>query len=118
MNVWMTSFSALLFLFIAFLMSFWFGPTLQFAFAGFAIGGLLGLLGLVLTRWEVQHEGLFYTPSRSVAVVFTFSITAPFVFGWWGATHPGNNPPRQQHLLTSGSATQVSFSVPPRLIFF
>jgi len=118
MNVWMTSFSALVFLFIAFLMSFWLGPTLQFALGGFAAGGLLGLLGLVLTRWEVQQAGLFYTPSRSVAVVITFAITARFLYGWWHATHPGNSLPGQQHWLTSGSATQFSFAVGAGLISY
>jgi hypothetical protein len=118
MNVWMTSFSALLFLFIAFLMSFWLGPTLQFALAGFAAGGLLGLLGLVLTRWEVQQEGLFYTPSRSVALLITFAIAARFLYAWWHATHPGNSVPGQQHWLIRGSATQFSFAVGAGLIAY
>src|SRR5437763_11998379 len=52
-HVWMTSFSAVLFLFVAFLMSFWLGATLRFALAGMAIGAVLGLLGLALTRCDV-----------------------------------------------------------------
>ena len=52
MNVWMTSFSAVFFLCFTFLISFWLGPTLRFALAGMAVGGVLGLLGLILTRWE------------------------------------------------------------------
>src|SRR5947207_14978116 len=64
MNVWATGLSAVLFLFFTFLISFWLGPTLRFALAGIGFGGLLGLVGLAVTRWECQPEGLFYTPSR------------------------------------------------------
>src|SRR5437868_9836705 len=68
-NVWMTSFSAAFFLCFTFLISFWLGPTLRFALAGMAVGGLLGLLGLILTRWESHPEGLFYTPTRWLALL-------------------------------------------------
>jgi hypothetical protein len=78
MNVWMTSFSAIFFFFIVFVMSFWLGPILRFALAGMAIGVVLGLLGLALTRWEVEREGLFYTPSRWLALIITFAITIRF----------------------------------------
>lgn len=116
MNVWMTSFSAALFLFVAFLMSFWFGPTIRFALTGMAIGVVVGLLGLALTRWEVEPEGLFYTPSRWLALLITFAITARFLYGWWHATHPGNRAGDNQHWLMSASATQLSFAVAAGLI--
>src|SRR5205814_6155859 len=43
MNVCVTSFSALVFLCFTCLISFWLGPSLPFAVAGKATGGLLGL---------------------------------------------------------------------------
>src|SRR6059058_6634697 len=49
MNVWVTSFSAALFLCFTFLISFSLGPTLRFALAGMAAGSVLGLVGLMLT---------------------------------------------------------------------
>jgi hypothetical protein len=116
MNMWMTTFSAALFLFIAFLMSFWLGPTLRFALAGMAIGAVLGLLGLALTRWEAEPDGLFYTPSRWLALLITFAITARFVYGWWHATHLGNSMSRQQHWVMTASFTQFSFAVAAGLI--
>src|SRR5207237_6733701 len=64
MNVWMSSFSAVFFLVFAFVLAFWLGPTLRFALTGMCFGGLLGLLGLLLTRWESQPDGLFYSPRR------------------------------------------------------
>src|SRR5437588_3907728 len=54
MNVWMTSFSAVFFFVLTSVMSFWLGPILRFALAGIAIGAVLGLLGLALTRWEFE----------------------------------------------------------------
>ena len=116
MNVWMTTFSAVLFLFVAFLMSFWLGPTLRFALAGMAIGAVLGLLGLALTRWEVEEEELFYTPSRWLALIITFAITARFAYGWWHATHSRNNVPGDQIWFMTASATKLSTAVAAGLI--
>jgi hypothetical protein len=116
LNVWMTSFSALLFLCVAFLMSFWLGPIVRSALTGMAIGAGLGLLGLALTHWEVEPEGLFYTPSRWLALLITFAITARVLFGWWHAAHPGNRAAGDQHWLISASATQLSFAIAAGLI--
>ncbi len=116
MNVWMTSFSAVLFLFFTFLISFWLGPTLRFALAGMAIGALLGLLGLGLTRWEVEPAGLFYTPSRWLALLITFAITARFAYGWWHTMHHGSSAPGEQHWLMTTSGAQLSLAVAAGLI--
>jgi len=116
MNVWMTGFSAVLFLFVAFLMSFWLGPALRLALTGMLIGAVLGLLGLTLTRWEVEGKELFYTPSRWLALIITFAITARFIYGWWHMTHPGNGTFSQQPGLVTVSATQFSFSIAGALI--
>jgi hypothetical protein len=114
MNLWVTSFSAALFLCFTFLISFWLGPTLRFALAGMAVGGLLGLLGLILTRWESHPEGFFYTPSRWLALLVMLAITARLVYGWWHATHP--NAPGNQHWFLSASGTQLSVAVAAGLI--
>ena len=87
MNVWVTSFSAAFFLCFTFLISFWLGPTLRFALAGMAIGGVLGLLGLIVTRWESHPEGFFYTPSRWLALLVMLAIAARLIYGWWHTMH-------------------------------
>ena len=107
---------AVFFLGFTLLMSFWLGPTLQFALAGMAIGAVLGLLGLALTRWKVERQQLFYTPSRWLALIITFAITARIAYGWWHATHPRNGAPDQQHWLMTASATQFSLAVAGGLI--
>ena len=114
MNVWMTSFSAVFFLCFTFLLSFWLGPTLRFALAGMAVGGLLGVLGLILTRWECHPEGLFYTPSRWLALLVMLAIAARLIYGWWHATH--RSAISDQHWLWSASGTQLSVAVAAGLI--
>lgn len=116
MNVWMTGFSAVLFLFFTYLISFWLGPSLRVALAGMAIGTLLGLLGLTLTRWEVEPEGLFYTPSRWLALIITFAITARFAYGWWRAVGHGSSAAREQYWFMTVSGTHLSLAVAAGLI--
>ena len=115
MNVWMTSFSAVFFLSFTLLLSFWVGSAFRFALIGIAVGGLLGLLGLALTRWESHPEGLFYTPSRWLALIVVFAIAARVLYGWWRATHTGSSPGDQQWLITA-SGTQFSLAVAAGLI--
>jgi hypothetical protein len=117
-NVWLTSFSALFFLSFTLLLSLWIGSAFRFAVIGMICGGILGLLGLVLTRWENRSEGLFYTPSRWLALTITLVITARFVYGWWRATHYGSSAPADQHRLLTASGTQLSLAVAAGLIAY
>ena len=114
MNVWLTGFSAVFFLFFTFVISFWVESAFQFALAGMGFGGLLGLLGLALTRWDSQADGLFYTPSRWLALLVMAAIAARLVYGWWHATHPGVS--GEQHWLLSASGTQISLAIAAGLI--
>ena len=93
----------------------WLGPVLRFAFTGLAVGALLGLLGLAVTRWEIEDETVFYTPSRWLALFITLAIALRFVYGWWHATHSGASPD-QQHWFLSAPATQLSLAVGAGLI--
>jgi len=116
LNVWMTSFSAVLFLSITLLLSFWVDSAFRFALIGMGCGGILGLIGLAMTRWESQQEGLFYTPSRWLALLITLAIAARFAYGWWRATHSGSSAAGDQHWLITASGTQLSLSVAAGLI--
>ncbi len=117
-NVWATSFSAIFFLSFTLLLSFWVDSAFRFALIGMGVGGILGLLGLALTRWESQPEGLFYTPSRWLAFLIIFAIAARFAYGWWHATHSGSraSAPGDQHWLITASGTQLSLAVAAGLI--
>ena len=117
LNVWMTSLSAVFFLSFTFLISFWLGTAFRFALIGMCFGALLGLLGLALTRWESQREGLFYTPSRWLALLVTLAIAARFTYGWWRATH-SSSAPGEQHWLMTASGAELSLAVAAGLIAY
>jgi hypothetical protein len=114
LNVWLTSVSAVLFLSFTLVISFWVGTAFQFALIGMGCGGILGLLSLVMTHWERRSEGIFYTPSRWLAILVTLAIAARFVYGWWRATHSGSSVP--QHWVMSASGTELSLAVAAGLI--
>ena len=114
LNVWLTSLSAVLFLSFTFVISFWVGTALRFALIGLGCGGVLGLLGLAMTRWEKRPEGVFYTPNRWLALLVTLAIAARFIYGWWHATH--SSVPSNQHWLMTASGTELSLAVAAGLI--
>jgi hypothetical protein len=116
LNVWLTGFSTVFFLSFSLLLSFWLGSAFRFALIGLGCGGILALLGLALTRWERRSDGLFYTPSRWLAVIITLAIAARFIYGWWRATHAGGSAASDQHWILSASAMQLSLAVAAGLI--
>jgi hypothetical protein len=118
LNVWMTSFSAVFFLAFTLLLSFWVDSAFRFALIGMGCGGVLGLIGLAMTRWESRPQGLFYTPNRWLALLVTLAIAARLVYGWWRATHSGSNAPGDQHWLITASGPQLSLAVAAGLIAY
>jgi hypothetical protein len=116
LNVWMTSFSAVFFLSFTFLLSFWVVSAFRYALIGMGVGGVLGLVGLALTRWESHSEGLFYTPSRWLAFLIILAIAARVLYGWWRATHASSNGTVDQHWLITASGTQLSLAIAAGLI--
>ena len=116
LNVWMTSLSAVFFLSFTFLISFWLGTAFRFAVIGMCFGGVIGLVGLMMTRWESRQEGLFYTPSRWLAFLIVFAIAARVVYGWWRATHSRSGISDDQHWFITASGTELSLAVAAGLI--
>jgi hypothetical protein len=116
LNLWATGFSALLFLLFSLAASFWVEHSFRFALAGIAIGSLLGLCGLALTRWEMERGGLFYTPSRSLALLITLAIAARFIYGFWRHFHPAEA--SSSNPLLAASAAQLSLAVAGGLISY
>jgi hypothetical protein len=120
LNVWATGFSAVFFLSFTFLLSFRVASAFRFALTGMCVGVILGLLGLAMTRWENEREGLFYTPSRWLAFLIISVIAARFIYGWWRATHPSGSisASDDQHWLITASGTQLSLAVAAGLISY
>ena len=82
-NAWSLLVSALLFLCSAWMAGHWVDAALTHAAAGLGIGLLLGVLGLLLTRFEFTPQGLFYTPNRWLVLALTLLVVARILFGAW-----------------------------------
>jgi hypothetical protein len=67
----------------AWITSRWLPETLTYTAAGLGIGGVLGLLGIALTRWEHVDRRLFYTPNRWLVTLITVLVTARVLYGFW-----------------------------------
>ena len=65
----------------------WVPDTFAYTLIGFAVGCLLGVLGLVLTRWESDLRSLYFTPNRRLVLLITLLMTVRVVYGFWRSWH-------------------------------
>lgn len=72
--------SAGLFVVGAWLSGYWVKAALPHAVGGLGAGLLLGVVGLVATRFEVGPQGLFYTPNRWLVLSLTLIVAARLAF--------------------------------------
>jgi len=79
--------SATIFLVSAAVTTRWVPYSFSCAALGLACGAVLGLLGLVLTRWERDGVSLFYTPSRLLVLAITLIATSRIAYGFWRGWH-------------------------------
>ncbi|HVL69565.1 MAG TPA: hypothetical protein VM364_20065 [Vicinamibacterales bacterium] len=75
--------SAVLFLVSAAFTSLWVPDAFTYTAGGLAAGGLLGVAGLWLTRWEASIDHLHYTPNRWLVLGITLVVTARLLYGFW-----------------------------------
>ena len=89
--------SATIFMISAAITTRWVPYSFSSAALGLACGAILGMVGLVLTRWERSDMMLFYTPNRllvlGITLIVTFRIAYGFWRGWnaWRATQDGTS---------------------------
>lgn len=81
--VGLTSLSVILFLTAAAVTAVWVPYAFRGAALGVALGLGLGVLGLLLTRWELTAATMHYTPNRWLVLFVTFAISARIVYGFW-----------------------------------
>jgi len=108
LNLVLMALSTLAFLAGAALTTVWVPNALTGAVAGVALGAGLGLLGLVLTRWEPAAATLHYTPNRWLVLIVTFAVSARVLYGlWrsWAAAKAG----------LSGAPVVLAFGIPESL---
>ncbi|HEV7241053.1 MAG TPA: DUF1453 domain-containing protein [Thermoanaerobaculia bacterium] len=79
--------SATIFLISAAITTRFIAYSFTLATFGLACGAILGLLGLVLTRWERDGQSLFYTPSRLLVLAVTLVVTLRIAYGFWRGWH-------------------------------
>ncbi len=91
LNVSLIGFSAFLFALGAAVMNVWVPDAFVSAVAGVIGGGILGLLGLKLTRWEPVARGLHYTPNRALVLLITVAVAARIIYGLWRSWHAWQN---------------------------
>ena len=59
----------------------WVQDAFSGAAAGVAIGSLLGVVGLAVTKWEPTPHTLHYTPNRWLVLFITFIVSARLLYG-------------------------------------
>ncbi|ALN63206.1 putative membrane protein [Lysobacter antibioticus] len=98
--------SLLIFFVSAWLVGYWIVDAPLYAALGWGAGLLLGVLGVCLTRFEYEAQGLYYTPNRWLILGLTLVVAARIVFGLWQAAHGWSDHaswlPRQGSLLAVG----------------
>jgi hypothetical protein len=67
--------------------SFWTPGAITYTLGGLLAGVLLGVLGLVLTRWEHTPRGVHFTPNALLVLLVTLVVAARIAYGAWRAWH-------------------------------
>ncbi len=82
-NVAGLALSVILFIAGAAVTSIWVPDALIYTAAGLTAGCVLGVLGLMLTRWEFDPGSVYYTPNRWLVLGITLVVTARLAYGFW-----------------------------------
>ena len=108
LNVVLMASSVICFLAGAALTAVWVPNAFTGAAAGVAVGAGLGLVGLVLTRWEPTAAALHYTPNRWLVLVMTSVVFARVLYGFWRSWTVAQ-------AGVSGTAMMLAFGIPESL---
>ncbi len=101
--------SAGLFLWAAAITSLWIPMAFFYSLLGLLGGGLLGLLGLALTRWEKTAQAVYYTPNRWLILILTAAVTTRLLYALWRGWHAWHTRgPDGSWLAASGAAGSLA----------
>jgi hypothetical protein len=109
MNAILIGVSIAMFLVTAMISSAWLHGALAYSLAGLVGGGVLGCLGLALSRWETTSRELHFTPNRWLVLTLTLAVTARLAFGFWRAWNAWQSTPSgESWLAASGLGGSMS----------
>jgi hypothetical protein len=77
------AFSTTLYFIMVTISSVWIPDAFQMSLLGLAGGCGLGVLGLMLTRWEASSKALYYTPNPWLVLGLTAVVAIRLGFGLW-----------------------------------
>jgi hypothetical protein len=83
LHVVLTALSVVLFLTGSAVTAIWVPNAFRGAVLGVMSGLVLGVAGLLLTRWESKPAALHYTPNRWLVLLVTFMVSARVLYGFW-----------------------------------
>jgi hypothetical protein len=82
-NVIAMVFSAMFFLAGVAVTTLWVPGAFEAALIGLAAGGVLGAIGIRLSRWESGPSSLYYTPNQWLVLAITVTVAARLLYGLW-----------------------------------
>jgi hypothetical protein len=83
LNLALSALSAALFLSVAAITAIWVPRAFSGAAAGVLAGLGLGVLGLLLTRWEPRPATLHFIPNRWLVLLVTVMVSVRIAYGFW-----------------------------------
>ena len=108
-NLFGMALSALLFLVGSAVTNFWIPNAFRYSGLGLLAGITLGILGLVLTKWEPSPRALHFTPNRLLVLAITLTIVGRIAYSFWRAYETwGHATDRQEWLVTWGVAEALA----------
>ena len=108
-NVFGMALSALMFLVGSAVSNFWIPNAFRYSGLGILAGCALGILGLLLTKWEPSPRALHFTPNRFLVLAITLTIAGRIAYSFWRAYETwGHAADRQEWLVTWGVAEALA----------
>jgi hypothetical protein len=112
-NLWSAVVGAGFFLLTAACLSLWIRQAFPYALMGMLAGAVLGLVGLIFTRWESEGGMFYYTPNRWLVLLIVLALIGRLAYGWWRGAHAMGV---QSHSLPAASGTALSLAVAAAVI--
>ena len=83
LNLVVVTLSLIVFIGGAAVTGLWVPEALRYTLTGIGVGGVLGAVGVALTRWETVNGRWHYTPNRLLVLAITVVVAARVFYGFW-----------------------------------